>query len=183
MILNEKLFDKEGFVFKREKINHYNLTFSMENNNINLPKIIDFGLIKLIYDLNPDVYEKVNIEKINDNEITATILMKHLFEDLGLPQRYSYINMNKTIEDNKIIFKSHSIKDKKPLNMPQDSQLMSIENLICTCDVITEHKIHFSASIIFDKDMFVPPFVEKMFGMILHKIFKRIKQFIEKLSL
>ena len=37
--------------------------------------------------------------------------------------------------------------------------------------------------IIFDKDMFVPPFVEKMFGMILHKIFKRIKQFIEKLSL
>ena len=48
MILNEKLFDKEGFIFKREKINHYNLTFSMENNNINLPKIIDFGLINKI---------------------------------------------------------------------------------------------------------------------------------------
>ena len=82
MDLAVTLFDKDGFKFSCLKKNHYSLTFSMENNKIVLSKIIDFNLIKLIYDLNPDVYEKVNIEKINDNEVILTLLMKHFFEDL-----------------------------------------------------------------------------------------------------
>jgi hypothetical protein len=61
------LFDKDGFKFIRVRKNHYKLSFNMENNNIIISKIIDFNLIKLIYDLNQDVYEKVNIQKINDN--------------------------------------------------------------------------------------------------------------------
>ena len=67
MELEVTLFDKDGFIFSRPKKNHYSLTFTIENNNILLPKIIDFNLIKLIYDLNPDVYEKVDVEKINEN--------------------------------------------------------------------------------------------------------------------
>jgi len=177
------LFDKDGFKFINVKKNHYKLTFNMENKNIIISKIIDFNLIKLIYELNHDVYEKVNIEKINDNEIIATLLMKHFFEDLGLPQRFSFIRMIKIEEEGKITFNSTSIKTHQPPNMPENSELMAIQDLTCICDIITPHKINFTTNIIFEPYMNIPPFAEKMVGMILHKIFKRVKQFIENVRI
>jgi hypothetical protein len=177
------LFNKDGFTFVCIKKNHYKLQFNMENNNIILSKIIDFSLIKLIYDLNPDVYEKVNIQRVNENEATIILLMKHLFEDLGLPQRFSHIRMVKTIEERKIVFNSQSIKDHRPEGMPDDAELMAIQQLNCTCNVITNHKIDFSVNVIFEPTMNVPPFAEKLVGMILHKIFKRVKLFIENVRM
>ena len=179
MDLEKMLFDKDGFIFSRVKKNNYKMNFTMENNNIILSKIVDFGLIKLIYDLNGDVYEKVSMEKLNDNEVIATLLMKHLFEDLGLPQRFSFIHVKRYIEDNKIIFNSQSIKSHRPEGIPQDAELMALQDLTCICDIITPHKIDFSFTILFDTTMNIPPFAEKLVGMVLNKIFKRVKQFIE----
>ena len=84
MDLEAILYEKDGFIFSRIEKNKYTMNFAMENKNIILAKVIDFNLIKLIYDLNGDVYEKVSMEKLNDNEVIATLLMKHLFEELGL---------------------------------------------------------------------------------------------------
>lgn len=183
MDLAVTLFDKDGFKFSCIKKNHYSLTFTMENNKIILSKIIDFNLIKLIYDLNPDVYEKVNIETLNNDEVILTLLMKHFFEDLGLPQRYSFIHMKKIHEEDKIKFIAQSIKSHKPEGMPEDAELMALQNMIAICDIITPHKVNFSFNVIFDGEMNFPPFAEKMVGMILHKIFKRVKQFIENVRL
>ncbi len=74
------LFNKEGFRFVRTMKNQYKLDFSIENERIIIANIIDFNLIKLIYDLNPDVYEYVNIEKVSENEAIATLLMKHFLK-------------------------------------------------------------------------------------------------------
>ena len=63
-----ELYSKEGFTFIKNEQNNYSLTFEMENNHIILSKIIDFNLVKLIYDLNKDIYEKANIKIINENE-------------------------------------------------------------------------------------------------------------------
>ena len=177
------LFDKDGFKFVCVRKNQYKLQFNMENKNIILSKIIDFSLIKLIYDLNPDVYEKVNIEKLNENEVITTLLMKHLFEDLGLPQRFSHVRMIKTIEEKRIVFNAQSIKNQRPKDMPYDAELMAIQQLNCNCNIITNHKIDFSVNIMFDSTMNVPPFAEKLVGMILNKIFKRVKQFIENVRM
>jgi hypothetical protein len=183
MDLKIVLFDKDDFKFTRVAKKHYKLTFTIENNNIIISKIIDFNLIKLIYDLNPDVYEKVEIEKINDNEVIATLLIKHFFEDLGLPQRFSFVRITKLDEDSKITFTSQSIKEKRPPDMPTDSELIAIQDFTCVCDIITPHSINFSVNIIFDQQMTIPPFAEKVVGMILHKIFKRVKQFIENVRI
>ena len=173
------LFNKEGFMFVRENKNKYKLDFSISNKGIIIENIINFNLIKLIYDLNPDVYDYVNINQQNENEAIITLLMKHFFEDLGLPQRYSYMNMKRIVETNKIIFRSQSIRDIKPKNMPQDSELMNMKDLICNCVSETQHKVNFLVNVIFHENTIVPPFAEKMIGMILFKIFKRVKQFIE----
>jgi len=179
MDLETILFDKDGFIFSRIKKNHYRLIFDMENNNIILAKIIDFNLIKLIYDLNGDVYESVSLENLNENEAVVTILMKHFLKDLGLPQRFSFIHMKKLNEENKISFFSKSIKSYRPDDMPPDAELLSIQNMTSICNIVTPHKINFSFNIIFDSEMNIPSFAEKMVGMISNKIFKRVKQFIE----
>ena len=174
------LFCKEGLLFTKIKKNTYNLTCSIENKNIILSKIIDFNLIKLIYDLNKDIYEKVNIENINDNEVNATLLMKNMFEDIGMSQKFVYIHIKKENKDGQIVFVSKSIKNKRPDYVTEDSELMDIEDMTIICDSIDTHKINFSFHISFDLKLDIPNFVEKMVGVIMGKIFKRVKLFIEK---
>ena len=183
MNLETTLFNKDGLNFARVRKNHYKLTFNMENKNIFLSKIIDFSLIKLIYDLSPDVYELVNIEKINDNETITTLSMKYLFEGFGSSQRVLYIHMTRIVEENKITFKTKEIKLKQQPNMPEDSDPLYVQEFSFICDIITPHSINFSVNIIFDQQMGVIHFAEKIVGMILHKIFKRVKLFIEQMKM
>jgi hypothetical protein len=60
---------------------------------------------------------------------------------------------------------------------------MAMQELNNICDIITPHKINFSCNVIFDPNTNIPPFAEKMVGIILHKIFKRVKQFIENVRI
>ncbi len=177
------LYSKDGFTFSKNCKNNYNLTFQMENNSVILSKIIDFSLIKLIYDLNGDIYERVDLKIINDKQATMNMLMKHLFEDLGLPQRFSYVNIIKEIEENKMTFISQSIYSERPEGMPENAEQMPIKNMNCICDIITPQRIGISCNIIFEDYMKVPQFAEKMVGLILFKIFSRVKQFIENVSI
>ena len=183
MDLETRLFNKEGFNFARIRKNEYKLTFNMENKNINLSKIIDFSLIKLIYDLSPDVYEVVNIERINDNETITSLSMKYLFEGFGFNQKVLYIHMTRIVEENKIIFKAKQINLQQQPNIHQDAEVIYIQDFTLTCDIITPHYINFSVNIIFDQQMGVIHFAEKIVGMILRKIFERVKKFIEKMKM
>ena len=177
------LYSKEGFDFIKNSKNNYSLSFQMENASIILAKVVDFNLVKLIYDLNNDIYEKVNIETVNENQVIATLLMKHLFEDLGLPQRFSYNHITKVDEERKITFLAKSIKSQRPEGVPIDSELMAIDDMTIVCDIITNHKVAFSLNILFGLELSVPAFVEKIVGVIVGKIFKRVKQFIENVRI
>ena len=177
------LFSKEGFVFTKKTKNDYSILFEMKNDNIILSKVIDFNLVKLIYDLNGDIYEHVNLQIINENEAIINLLMKHLFEDLGLPQRFSYLHMKKIIQENSILFVSNTIKNERPSEMPVDSELMPIQNMTCRCDIITPHKIKFMCNVQFEATMNIPHIAEKLVGLILYKIFNRVKVFIENVRI
>jgi hypothetical protein len=183
MTESNTLYSKEGFVFKKNEKNNYSLSFEMENNNINLSKIIDFNLVKLIYDLNSDIYEKVNLQIINENEATIVLLMKHLFEEIGLPQRFSNIYMTKIVEENNIKFVSQTIKSERPQNMPPDAESMNIKTMTFNCNLLTQHKIKVTCNILFEDIMNIPEVIEKIVGLILYKIFNRVKQFIENVRM
>ena len=178
-----ELYSKEGFTFIKNEKNNYSLTFEMENNHIILSKIIDFNLVKLIYDLNKDIYEKANLKIINENEATINLLMKHLFEDLGLPQRFSYVHVKKICQENRITFESETIKSERPEGMPPDAEVVPIRKMVSNCDIITPHKIRFTFIVLFENYMVVPPVVEKLVVLILYKIFNRVKQFIENVRI
>ncbi len=116
-----ELYYKEGFTFFKNGKNNYSITFKMENKSIILSKVIDFSLIELIYKLNSDIYDKINLQKINENQAIMTMLMKHLFEDLGLPQRFSHVHMIKCVEPTKITFTSQSIYSERPEGIPSSA--------------------------------------------------------------
>ena len=177
------LYEKDGMKFTKLSDKKYSLDFSMENKNIIMANIIDFNLIKLIYDLNGDIYESVDFNKISENEVIVTLLMKHLFEDLGLPQKYSYLHMKKIVNNKQIIFRSQSIQSERPQGIPDDAELMAMKENIGICNIITPHKIHFSFTVLFEDYVKIPQFAEKMVGLILNKIFKRVKQFIENVRI
>lgn len=67
--------------------------------------------------------------------------------------------------------------------MPEDAELLNMENLTAICEIITPHTILFNFTIVFNSNMIIPKFAEKMVGIIIHKIFKRVKQFIENIRL
>ena len=183
MSQDDILYFKEGFTFSKKSKNNYSLTFQLENKSINISKIIDFNLVKLIYDLNSDIYEKVNIHKINDNQAIMIILMKHLFEDLGLPQRFSYVYVIKQVEEKKITFTTQSIYSERPEGMPENAEQMPLQKMVCELNMITPHEVCFLCNVTFEDHMMVPQFAEKMIGFILFKIFKRVKQFIENVRM
>jgi len=173
------IYEKDGMKFTKLENKKYSLDFSIENKNILMANIVDFSLIKLIYDLNGDIYERVEFKKINENEGVVILLIRHLFEDLGLPQRYSYLHVNKTVNNQQIIFRSQSIYSEKPQDIPEDAQLIAMKENIGICDIVTPHKVNFSFTVLFEDYVEIPQFAEKIIGVILNKIFKRVKQFIE----
>ena len=177
------LYSKEGFAFIKNEKNNYSLTFEMENNHIILAKIIDFNLVKLMYDLNNDIYEKVNLKIINENEATINLLMKHLFEDLGLVQIFSYVHIKKISQENNILFDAQTIKSQRPEGMPEDAELVPIRKMNCNCNIITQHKIKFTFNVLFENHILIPQIVEKLVGLILYKMFNRVKQFIENIRM
>ena len=177
------IFEKETFKFVKLDKNKYKLSFSMENKQMILSNILDFNLIKLIYDLNSDIYEKVSIQQMNENEAICTLLIKNFFEDLGFSQKYSHLHMKKYYEGSKIIFNSETIHSEKPDIIPTDAELLYIDSMVNICEIVTPHNIEFSFYINFHPEMIIPSFSEKMVGVILNKIFKRVKQFIENVRI
>ena len=173
------LFESNGFQFTKLKHNNYNASFSVENLKIHLAKIINFEFIQLIYNLNPDIYEYVHLEKLNGNEAIITLVMKPFFEDLGIPQKYSYMHMKKTVNDDQIVFDAQAINSFKPDTIPHDAQSVSFSKMTSICHLETPHKIRFVYNVCIDESRTIPQFVEKFMGIVANKIFTRVKQFIE----
>ena len=175
------LYEKNDTKLIKLDNGNYNLFFSLENNKMYLDSIINFDLIKLIYDLNTDICEKVNLEKHNENSAIILVLIKNLFEDLGLSQKYSCLQMTKSIHNSQIIL---DLKLIVPTNKPEwltnDMEMANIKSIKLISDVSSSrHKINFNCLIDFQEDMEAPVFVQKVSVMVINKIINRLKQFIE----
>jgi len=166
----------------------YKIQFYLENKNIQLDNIIDFHLIKLLYELNQDIYEKVDLNILNDTQATLLAINKHLFQDLGISQKYSHLKISKTIVGSgKIIFDLETLKiasteDSMTHLIPEKAEKLPIEKFIIVCNVINKHKIDITIDFKIDIDTIeLPDFVENALCKIFIKMFKRVKQFIENI--
>lgn len=190
------LLEKNTIRISKTQNEEYHIQCEIENKNLILEKIIDFDMMKLVYDLNADIYEKTELHKISDFEADILFIMKNLFPDLGIPQRFAYLKVKKTVEKDpftkktsKIVFQSKFILDEngeliRPQQVPKNIYPLPIEQMEIECIFFNEHKMHFSNKIkINQKKMKIPAFLEKMTSHIIYKVFSRLKQFIENYTL
>jgi hypothetical protein len=166
----------------------YNINFYLENKNIQLDNIIDFHLIKLLYELNQDIYEKIELKIIDNTQATLLAINKHLFQDLGISQKYTHFEIKKKIQGtSKIIFDLETLKiasteDSMMHLIPEKAERLPIEHFIIVCNVINKHKIDITIDFKIDTDAIeLPDFVENALCKIFIKMFKRVKQFIENI--
>jgi hypothetical protein len=174
------IINKNNFQFTKLDSNKFNLVFEISNPNIILPKIINFDLINLIYKLNPNVFEQIQTNKINENEININLLLRDLFGELGLPQYYSSLNVIKR-ENNEsnICFECIANID---INVPQGYEPVPLEKVIVNFRIVSDHKVYISCHIILLEDHGLPPFFEKITGNLIYNIFNKVKQFIENIA-
>lgn len=180
------LMDKNGMKIVKLKDNEYTVAFAIQNKQFILPSIINFDMVKLIFDLNPDIYEK-SILKKNATLDSAIIcsLMKDIYSDLGIPQSYVCMSVEIVKFSDVLKFICKPLPDKiVPVDFGgiPDLYLLPVKNLIIDCNILTNHHIEINCNIKIDDDVEIEPFIEKMVMSIVNKIFIRLKQFIESLS-
>jgi hypothetical protein len=169
---NTLLFTKMGR-------NQYGLAFSLENNNLYLPAIVNLDFIKVIYSLSPEIFSSIHLEKINDNEGVLLILVKPLFEDFGIVQRFMYLHVKCIQSGNTIIIESQTIRDVRPTGVPTDAELINIDSFTNDFTFHSPHKMDIVNRIILGTDVVIPPFIDKIVQSLVTKIFRRVKQFVE----
>lgn len=173
------IFNKDGFQFSKHGTNQYHASFSLETNQVRIPALINIDFMKVIYELSPDLFESTSLEKLNETEGIITLLVKPLFEDLGVSQKYLYLHVKCTQNMQGIKIESQTIHSQRPDGIPDDVDLVNVVKLTNEFTIHSNHKVDVVNKIVLDDDVVIPPFVDKIIGTLLSKIFKRVKQFIE----
>jgi hypothetical protein len=179
--LPQKKKKKNGIKLTKMTSTNFNLSFDLKNNNIKLPSIINFDLIQLIVKLNPNIFENIETESVSETDKKINVLFKDIFSDLGLPQYYMSLNINKYVDTNKIVFNSF-LYDNKLICYPDDVEFLSVNNIMITFEIINNHFIKINGEITIQENNEIHPFSEKLIGNIIYNIFIRLKQFIENIA-
>jgi hypothetical protein len=180
----EVLHNKEGTFILKLGDGSFQIQFSIENKNILLNSVLNFDLIKLVYDLNKDICEKAELQKLDDSYAIMTLLIKNFFEDLGISQKFSCLQIHRqVVSAQEIIFLFSTFTNYKPSWLPSDLELAYIDNISLKCICKNPHQVDFDCFIQFPNNQNSPAFVQKMSVMIVHKIINRLKQFIENVKI
>lgn len=179
---NNCIIDKNGFQFFKNNSHHYSTKFEIKSSKLDLTQIINFDLMKLVYDLNPELFEECKIEKISETKAKFIILFKHFFKDVGLPQRFAHVELSREVIDDKIIFIGNSSSDPPNIKIPSGCIQLPAKKIKYECVMINNGHTKVTQNMYLDNTFQIQPFVEKFLGGILIKIFLRVKQFIENYS-
>jgi hypothetical protein len=180
------IINKNGIKIIKLNQGTYSNTLSFQNDNYSIDKLINLDLLKLLFDINEQYYEFVNLEKINENEAKIIIVIKNLFQDMGVTQKYLNLNVNITRQENIIIFNVTTIYE-EPEYISQDIELIDIDTLVIICEIISSHTINIKSILNFDyvneTREYIPLFLEKILASIAVKILYNVKQFIDNIIL
>jgi len=189
---------KEKMHLKRDKNNNiYLLQFYAENNQVNLYNMINLDIYNLMFTLNKDNFEKIEIRDIstssapsspdkninkntdkNINEVNVLFLFKPFAADLGIKPKYMYVRVTEVCEPNK---KTYTCMD---LDYPNPDELKNYDKVVNTISSMvvnfeSYHKINISYIFKLELSHSLPIYMENIMGLIMKKVFINLKQFIE----
>jgi len=181
----KKIIDKDEIKMERIDKNKYILRFSISSDKLYIKKLIGFDIAQILYEVNKDIFEDfdMNLNK-NGHEAEVYFLIKHFFSDFGLPQKYMHLQIQK-IQDEKsdaiLFFCQNANPDlyTSILNIPSKGEQMNTDLIHIVCNAINDHKVDVVNTIFLNNHVDIPAVVEKMAGILISKMFLKVKQFIE----
>lgn len=172
--------NKENVFLKREKTcNIFLLQFTLENKNKNLHDVININMYSLLFNLNKDNFEKIEIKKwISPNEVEVLFLFKPFGKELGIKPKYMYIKTIAEITNEKHVYTSFDIDYP---NMEELNKYDKVKNTISTMVVNFESDFKINANYIFKFELThtLPIYMENILGLTMKKMFLSLKHFIE----
>ena len=175
-----KISEGKFYLLVRISTNKYRMTAFIENKKIYMKNLLNFNLINLLYQTNLDQFEKLNLDITNDEEANVFILMKHIFKEMGIKQRYFCFDIKKVEIDNGISFiLTQNEEHGQTLNECSNAHLMPIKHMLYNFELVSLHKIKMTQYIDFDPEVGMPFFLEPIFGIVSKTMLKQMKQFIE----
>jgi hypothetical protein len=171
------LLEKNGIKIVKENATHFTIEFEIANANVDLTNFISIDFLKLVHDLNPDIFESIAIQKIDEGAANILLVYKDLFADLGLPHFYCCFQITK--HANTFILLPI---DFKPSDTKKNLVLMPIDKGEIIFHPLSAQQILFKWTIHFTPPDLFSGYVEKMIGLLLFKVLNRVKQFIYNLQ-
>jgi len=172
--------NKENIFLKREKTcNIFLLHFILENKNKNLHDIININMHSLLFNLNKENFEKIEIKKwISPNEIEVLFLFKPFGKELGIKPKYMYVKTLAEITNEKHVYTSFDIDYP---NMEELSKYDKVKNTMSTMVVNFESDFKVNINYIFKFELThsLPIYMENILGLTMKKMFLSLKHFIE----
>lgn len=173
---------KEGILLSKNKSNGmFCLWLKVSNPKVNLPTLVNVHLVELLAKLNPDVIEKVEIIKSdNESEIHAFYLFKRVGADLGIPQKCMLTRTVLKQENNKIVLSGHDM----PINfeLPKGVTPLTDSSSEMTVTWTNPHEIEMTYIFSATLHERLPVYMENTMGLLTKKMFHRMKTFIEKME-
>lgn len=179
---------KEKMHLKRDKNNNiYLLQFYAENNQVNLYNMINLDIYNLMFTLNKDNFEKIEMYNIsssptsqdkNINEVNVLFIFKPFAADLGIKPKYMYVRVTETCESNKKTYTCVDIDYPNPEELKKyDKVVNTISSMVVNFE--SYNKINISYIFKLELSHSLPIYMENMMGLIMKKVFLNLKQFIE----
>jgi hypothetical protein len=136
----KKIIEKKDINMERIDKNKYILNFAIENKKIYIKNIINFNIMKILYEVNKDILEDFKMNLHDDKNGECYFLLKHFFSDLGLPQKYIHLDIKKIDdpENNTILFVCKN-NITNTLNIPKTGEQLDYEAMFFKCKLINDH--------------------------------------------
>lgn len=163
----------------------FRLSFMINNDNYDLHNAIGFKLFPLIGELNTDVIDKIYIDDYDNDTKSANvgILFKQFGKEFGLAQKYLFTktNMEYTSKDT-IRFSSQHVPPPSDVLVPDASEPIVKAHTILDITLHGPHQVFVTYDFTFVIDDDLPIYMEKQPGLLMKKLFLRLKSFLENIN-
>jgi hypothetical protein len=178
-----------------ENKNKYRIIFNAHNSNFPIKAIVGLKLYTLLYELNRDIIHTFKIVKEYDATIETLLLFKPFGKDFGISPKcmHTISTMNFDTGSNACIFDSVDIVvDSGIVNIPKKYERIQTTHSKLIVYFISEHDLQFDftfhlndhddddASL--EKTSNCPIYMENSVGLMIKKMFCRLKVFTERMS-
>ena len=163
---------------------YYEINLRVRNASTVFSKVIGVDLFTLLGALNTDVFESVNVVEKSEDGKTARVVVvyKHFGKEMGVPRKYSAFKLTRVDEAGQIRVKSTALSCPRNLVPAGHSEQISDDSaMFCVTPDDDDRGGHISYSFSVQQEG-VPAAARDLAGLLMKKVFTRLKTFLESVN-